>query len=243
MSVLKALFGPSREEIWRQLSREVGGQFHDGGLFTSSAVQARTDDWIITLDTVTTNNASYTRLRAPYFNPEGFRFEIYRASIFSDVAAALGMQDINVGHRRFDRNFVIKGNAPRRIRRLFDNAEIRRLIDAVPKIHLSVKGHEGWLSKFPDGMDELHFRTAGQLKDLAQLRTLFELFAEVLQQLCHEGRAYEDDVRIHIRRLRAPGGQIKDKYVLWEGDGPRRDAPPHSGGSRTPWPFRPLFRC
>jgi len=51
-----------------------------------------------------------------------------------------------------------------------------------------------------------------------------EPFAEVLQQLCHEGKAYEDDVRIHIRRLRAPGGQIKDKYVLWEGDGPRRDA-------------------
>ncbi len=224
MSVLKALFGPSREEIWRQLSKEVGGQFHDGGLFTSSAVQARTDDWIITLDTLTTNNASYTRLRAPYFNPEGFRFEIYRAGIFSDVAVALGMQDIEVGHRRFDRDFVIKGNAPRRIRRLFDNEEIRRLIDALPKIHLSVKGHEGWLSKYPAGMDALHFQKAGQLKDLAQLRTLFELFAEVLQQVCHEGKAYEDDVRIHIRRLRAPGGQIKDKYVLWEGDGPRRDA-------------------
>ena len=234
MSVLKSLFGPSREEIWRQLSREVGGQFHDGGLLTSSAVQARTDDWIITLDTLTTNNASFTRLRAPYFNPEGFRFEIYRAGIFSDVAVALGMQDIEVGHRRFDRDFVIKGNTPRRIRRLFDNEKIRRLIDALPKIHLSVKGHEGWLSKFPEGMDALHFQTAGRLKDLAQLRTLFELFAEVLQQLCHEGKAYEDDVRIHIRRLRAPGGQIKDKYILWEGDQPRRDAAAALGRLRDP---------
>ena len=25
-------------------------------------------------------------------------------------------------------------------------------------------------------------------------------------------------------RLSAPGGEIKDKYLLWEGDGPRRDA-------------------
>jgi len=224
MSVLKSLFGPSREEIWRQLSREVGGRFHDGGFFTSSAVQARTDDWIITLDTLSTNNASYTRLRAPYFNPEGFRFEIYRAGIFSDVAVALGMQDIEVGHRRFDRDFVIKGNAPRRIRRLFDNEEIRRLIDALPKIHLSVKGHEGWLSKYPAGMDELHFQSTGVIKDLARLRTLFDLFAEVLQELCHEGEAYEDDVEIHIRRLSAPGGEIKDKYLLWEGDEPRRDA-------------------
>ena len=122
MSLVKALFGPSREEIWRQLSREVGGQFHEGGFFTPSAVQARTHDWIITLDTHTqgdgNTNVTSTRLRAPYFNPEGFRFEIYRASIFSGPGKALGMQDIEVGHPRFDREFVIKGNAPRRVLQL-----------------------------------------------------------------------------------------------------------------------------
>ncbi len=228
MSFLKSLFGPSRKEIWQQLSAEVGGRFHEGDLFTASAVQARADDWIITLDTftVSTGNSSqtYTRLRAPYFNPEGFRFEVYRASLFSGLGKGLGMQDIEVGHPRFDDDFVIKGNAPGRVRRLFDNKRIRRLIDAQPKIRLSVKAHEGWFSKFPAGVDELHFQSTGVIKDLTQLRTLFDLFAEVLQQVCHEGEAYEDDVGIHIRRLRAPGGEIKDKLVLWEGDEPRRDA-------------------
>ena len=228
MSFLKALFGPSRTEIWQQLSREMGGRFHEADFFRGSAVQARTADWIITLDTYTVSTGkssqTYTRLRAPYFNPEGFRFEIYRAGIFSELGKGLGMQDIEVGHPRFDRDFVIKGNAPGRVRRLFDNPRIRHLIDAQPRIRLSVKGHEGLFSKFPDGVDELHFQSTGVIKDLAQLRTLFDLFAEVLQQVCHEGRAYEDDVRIHIRRLRAPGGEIKDRHVLWEGDRPRRDA-------------------
>ena len=228
MSLLKALFGPSRKDIWRQLSRKVGGQFHEGGLFTQSAVQARTDDWIITLDTYTQStgnmNTTYTRLRAPYYNPEGFRFEIYRSSIFTEMGKALGMKDIEVGHPRFDGEFVIKGSDPRRVRRLFDNEKIRHLIDAQPRIRLSVKGHDGWLGKFPPGVDELHFQSAGVIKDLAQLRTLFDLFTEVLQQVCHEGDAYEDDVRIHIRRLRAPGGEIKDTYLLWEGYEPRRDA-------------------
>ena len=228
MSLLKALFGPSRKDIWQQLSGELGGQFHEGGLFTQSAVQARTDDWIITLDTFTSGdgktNQTYTRLRAPYFNPEGFRFEIHRASIFSGLGKALGMQDIEVGHPRFDQDFVIKGNAARRVRRLFDNEKIRHLIDAQPRIRLSVKGHDGWLSKFPAGVDELYFQAAGVIKDLAQLQTLFDLFAEILQQVCHEGRAYEDDVRIHMRRLRAPGGRIEDMHVLWEGDEPRRAA-------------------
>jgi len=228
MSFLKSLFGPSQKTIWRQLSREVRGQFHEGGLLTTTAVQARAGDWIITLDTVTTGdgktNQTFTRLRAPYFNPERFRFEIYRASIFSGLGKALGMQDVGVGHPRFDQDFVIKSNRPGRVRRLFDNPRIRKLIDAQPRINLSVKAHEGWFSKFPDGVDELHFQAAGVIKDLAQLKTLFDLFAEVLREVCHEGRAYEDDVRIHIRRLRAPGGRIEDKHVLWESYEMRRDA-------------------
>ena len=237
MSLLKALFGPSQEEIWRQFSREVGGQFHEGGFLTSSAVQARTDDWIITLDTYTQGGQApqtYTRLRAPYFNPESFRFEIYRSGFFSELWKGMGMQDIEVGHPRFDRDFVIKGNAPGRVRRLFDNEKIRHLIDAQPSIHLSVKGHEGMLSKFPAGVDELHFQSGSTIKNLAQLRKLFDLFAEILQQLCHEGKAYEDDVRIHMRRLRAPGGRIRDKYVIWEGDEPRRAAAIALGRLRDP---------
>lgn len=228
MSILKALFGPSQKEIWRQLSAKVGGRFHEGGFFGASAVQARHRDWIITLDTYTQSTGNthqtFTRLRAPYFNPEGFRFEIYRSSIFSGLGKSLGMQDIAVGHPRFDEDFVIKGTAPGRVRRLFDNEKIRRLINAQPRIRLSVKAHEGWLSKFPAGVDELHFQSAGVIKDLAQLRALFDLFAEVLQQVCHEGRAYEDDVRIHMRRLRTPGGRIEDKHILWESHGQRRDA-------------------
>ncbi len=228
MSILKALFGPSQKEIWRQLSTEVHGRFHEGGLFSQTVVQARTRDWIITLDTYTAGdgktNQTFTRLRAPYFNPERFRFEIYRASIFSGLGKAMGMEDIEVGHPRFDETFVIKSNAPRRVRQLFDNERIRHLIDAQPKIHLSVKAHEGWFSKFPAGVDELHFQAAGTIKDLAQLRTLFDLFAEVLRQVCHDGKAYEDDVDIHIRRLRAPGGRIEDRHILWESYGNRRDA-------------------
>ena len=238
MGLLKALFGPSRKEIWQQLSQEVGGSFHEGGLLTASAVQARAGDWIVTLDTFTQGdgktNQTFTRLRAPYFNPEGFRFEVYRASIFSGLGKAMGMQDIEVGHARFDQDFVIKGNELERVRQLFDNRRIRSLIDAQPRIQLSVKGHEGWFSKFPAGVDELHFQAAGAIKDLEQLRALFDLFSEVLQEVCHGGGAYEDDARIHMRRLQAPGGRIEDKYVLWDSFESRRDAARALGRLRDP---------
>ena len=231
MSLLRALFGPSRREVWRQLAGDVDGEFHDGGFFGKSAVQARTGDWIITLDTYTEGdgktNRTYTRIRAHFFNPEGFRFEIYRTGLLSGLGKAMGMQDIEVGHPRFDRDFVVKGNSGRRVRRLLDNGKTRRGIAAQRRIHLSVKGRDGWFGRFPAGVHELHFRARGVIKDLAQLRTLFGVFGQVLQDTCwdgHDGTTYRDDVRTQVRRLSAPGGRVRKKYVLWEGDGPRRDA-------------------
>lgn len=113
MSFLKALFGPSKEDVWTQLAADVGGQFHQGGFFSTSAVQVQAGDWTITLDTFTQgdgkNNQTYTRLRAPYVNPEGFTFRIHRAHLFSGLGKALGMQDIEVGYARSTRRMSSAG--------------------------------------------------------------------------------------------------------------------------------------
>ncbi len=229
MSFFRALFGPSKEQVWTELAHEVEGRFLEGGLFSADAVQVRAGDWIITLDTYTVSTGqssqTYTRLRAPYVNPERFHFRIYRSSMFSGLGKLFGMQDIEVGHEVFDRDFVIQGTSARRVRGLFENSKIRALIQQQPRIDLRVKDDEGWFQgKFPDGVDELCFVCGGVIKDLTQLRGLFELFAEVLNQLCHEGKAYDDDVDLHIERLKGPGGRIESKLLLWEGDEPRRHA-------------------
>ena len=62
---------------------------------------------------------AYTRMRAPYVNPEGFRFTIYRKGVFSDLGKLLGMQDIEVGDPDFDEAFIIKGNDESKVRDLF----------------------------------------------------------------------------------------------------------------------------
>jgi hypothetical protein len=145
--------------------------------------------------------------------------------MFSGLGKLFGMQDIEVGHEVFDRDFIIQGTSAPRVRGLFGNAKIRALIQKQPRIDLRVKDDEGWFQdKFPGGVDELYFVCGGVIKDMDQLRGLFELFAEVLNQLCHEGKAYEDDVDLHIERLKGPGGRIESRLLLWEGDEPRRNA-------------------
>jgi hypothetical protein len=203
MAILRKLFGPSREEVWRQLSAAVGGEYLDGGWWKQDKVEVRHGEWIVTLDVYVVSNGkssqTYTRMRAPYVNLEGFRFTIYRHGFFSDIGKWLGMQDVEVGHPQFDRDFIIKGSSEARLRELFSNERVRTLIARQPDIHFSVKDDEGWFGPhFPERVDELHFTTGGVIKDVERLKLLFDLFAETLDQLCHMGSAYEraPDVRL-----------------------------------------------
>lgn len=199
MAFLQSAFGPGREEVWRQLCAEIGADFVDGGFWKGDKVQAHVHNWTITLDTYTVSSGhshvTYTRMRAPFVSRDGFRFRIYRKGFFSGLGKALGMQDIEVGHSlHFDEDFIIQGNDESKVRSLFANPEIRRLIEEQPRIRLELKDDEGFFrTRFPEGVDELYFQVMGVIKDVDRLKKLFNLFAEVLEELQRLGSAGEED--------------------------------------------------
>jgi hypothetical protein len=199
MGFLRSLFGPSKAEIWQQLALEIGATYVDGG-WSGAKVVARHEQWMITLDTVDDGDSgTYTRLRAPYVNQDGFQFTIYRKGLFTELGKWLGMQDVEVGHPQFDDDFVIKGNDQKKLRALFANPRIRELIQIQPTIHLKVKDDEGWFgATFPEGVDELYFLVPGIIRDVDRLKLLYDLFAETLEHLCRIGSAYEDDPKVTL---------------------------------------------
>jgi hypothetical protein len=201
MDLLRHWFGPYKHEVWAQLANEIGAQYEPDGFFKNGRVVVRHDQWTITLDTfvVSTGKSThtYTRMRAPYVNPDGFRFRIYRKGFFSDLGKMLGMQDIEVGHKPFDEDFIIQGTDVKQVQALFANEQIRQLIAVQPAVDLSVRDDEGWFQMaFPQGVDELHFQVGGTIKDINHLKLLFDLFAETLEHLCRIGSAYEDDPKV-----------------------------------------------
>ncbi len=198
MGLLRSLFGPSREEVWSELCRQMGAQYVAGGFWKGDKVVATIGQWPVTLDTYTTSSGqsstTYTRMRAPFVNKDGFHFNIYRRSVFSGLGKMLGMQDVQIGEPVFDEDFIIKANNEVTVRRFLDNPRLRSLFQAQPRISLEVRDDEGWFgTQFPQGVDAMYFSTVGVIKDLALLRGLYELFAEALNQLCHIGSAYEND--------------------------------------------------
>ena len=192
--LLMGLFGPSKKEVWQQLSEEIQADYIEGGFWKGDKIQAHVDNWIVVLDTYTVSNGksstTYTRMRAPFINLDGLYFKIYREGLFSGIGKMLGMQDINVGYNQFDENFIIKGNDEDRVRRLFSNERIRSLIEVQPRMNLEIKDDEGFFStRFPEGVDELYFLVPGVIRDVEQLKELYELFGEVLKELCEMGSA------------------------------------------------------
>src|SRR3954451_11430267 len=168
-------FGPSKDEAWRRLGEEAGAEFIEGGFWKGSKVQAHVGPWTVTLDTHTVHTGhahfTYTRMRAPYVNPEGFRFTAYRKGLFSELGKLLGMQDVEVGDPEIDEAFIVKGSDEYKVRELFADPEVRALAGVrelrslplgQPSIRLTVKDGEGWFGpSFPEDVDELHFQVVG----------------------------------------------------------------------------------
>ena len=191
---LTNLFGPSREEVWRELARQVGGWYVEGNHWRLEKVEARVKNWTITLDIqrvgIGENPTFCTRLRAPYVEAGDFRFQVYRAGVFSWLGKWLGVQDLVVGHEPFDTDFVIQANDERRVRELLGNARIRELITRQPRIHFGSQPGQAWgEGAVPPGVSELRFHVRDAIKDIGRLRSLYDLFAETLDQLCRQGSA------------------------------------------------------
>jgi hypothetical protein len=196
-------FGPSKDEAWRRLGEEAGAEFIEGGFWKGSKVQAHVGPWTVTLDTHTVHTGhahfTYTRMRAPFVNPEGFRFTAYRKGLFSELGKLLGMQDIEVGDPEFDGAFIVKGTDEFKVRDLFAAPEVRALMTAQPQIRLEVKDSEGWFGpSFPEDVDELYFQVLGVIKEVDRLKALFDLFAAVLDRLCRIGSAYKQDPGVSL---------------------------------------------
>jgi len=197
MTFFRTLFGPSKQEIWRQFAAEIGASIVPGGFWKGDKIEATHGSWTVVLDTYTVSTGkstiTYTRMRAPYLTADGFHFTVYRQGVFSTIGKWFGMQDVTVGYEDFDRDFIIKGNDEEKLRQLFSNQSVRELIAVQPEIHFSVENNDGnvWTKMFPAGVDELKFEVVGVIKDLERLKLLYELFAETLDELCRIGSAVD----------------------------------------------------
>jgi hypothetical protein len=193
---LQKIFGPSQKETWTKLSEELEATFIKGGIWNASKVVAHEKKWTVTLDTFAVHTGKvtipFTRMRAPFISKDGFRFKVYRRGFFSGIAIFFGRKTVSAGIPDFDKKFVIQSNDEFKLRKLFAHDAIRQVVESQKEIHLEIKDDEGWTgTKFPSDVDELYFHASGIIKDNDRLKSMFRLFAEILNELVTIGSANE----------------------------------------------------
>jgi hypothetical protein len=119
--------------------------------------------------------------------------------VFTGLGKLLGMQDIEIGDAEFDQAFVVQSNNETRTRALLADQKLRDLLLSQSNITLKVIDDEGRFGpNFDEHVDELYFETASVIKDIERLKSLFDLFAETMHQLCTIGSAYEVDPSLPV---------------------------------------------
>ena len=164
------------DAAWRQFASElVGAEFQQGNLFRRSKVEVPVNGRMASLDeyAVSSGDSStvYTRLRAPLQNAGGLEFTIARRTLISNLDKLLGTKEIAIGDTEMDRLFVVRGNQEIRVRALFANPTLRRLIGDEKSIHVRVRN------------SQLNLEIQGSIRDVRRLKSLFELFKAILLQL------------------------------------------------------------
>lgn len=184
----------SKKAIWSQISERFDADYIKRKGFKPDRIEAFHGEWMIVFDTIAKDKVVFTRVRAPYVNRDDFKFKIFRSNAFTRGLTRIGLKDIDVGHPEFDHDFIIQGNDEFKLKMMFENPHIRKLLSYQPHAMLQIREKEMiFHKKFPKDVNEIYFETLGVIKDLDWLHDLYDLFAFTLDHLCHIGTAYEDD--------------------------------------------------
>ena len=174
--------------IWQELAEETGGKFIEGHSWHSDRTEVEYNNWKIIFDNFTLWSGKYhtemTRVIAPIISTNDFKFEIYRNGFIRKIEKLFGAQDVEIGNIEFDKAFVIKSNNEFKIKTFLRNKKIRNLIELEKEVNIQICDQKGiWEEKLPQNELELSFFWDEEIKDIEKLKSILNLFIEMLNEL------------------------------------------------------------
>ncbi len=200
---MRNIFGPSQTEAFQQIAKSLNADYHEVNARSKSArgrIDLTFSPWIITIDISESDNVDgrtfYTRLRAPYVQAikEAFNFELYRGDIFTKIGKLFGMQDIEIGDDRFDKDFVIQGNIPDKVQEFMQNKDMRHIISEQAHFHFKIdeKGEKD-NKALPEGIGLLSFKIGGVVTEEEEIKQFVALMKVALRQVVEIGLAKDEN--------------------------------------------------
>ena len=201
---MSEILGPGKEEVWRKFAEEINGKYIEGHYGQPDHIEVTHNKWTIIFDTYAVSNpfssrqenvGEFTIIKVPFYTRDSFQFSIREKGIINGMGKLFGAQDIEIGDAAFDKKYIIKGNDENKLQLLLSNKKILELIHFQKRICLELVDDEGfWGTKLSDGVFEITFVATNVIKNMEQLRSLYNLFIELLNQLSHIGSVVDKEV-------------------------------------------------
>ena len=106
---------------------------------------------------------------------------------------------VEIGDTELEQHYIINTNNTAKLQTLLSKPKIRQIILAQTPYLLTNQGQPAMLSKpFPAGVSELLYATGGDyfpfsLDNIDAITSVYDLFEEIMNQLCAMCSASEDD--------------------------------------------------
>jgi hypothetical protein len=177
------------KNIWKEFAIETDGKFIDREEpWLSDRTELEYNGWKIYFDNYDITSGKYsatmTRVIVPFISVDDFRFEIYRDGFIRKIEKIFGSQDFKIGQENFDKAFIIKTNNEAKIRTLLQNQQLRNQIEAQNKVNIVISDQKGiWENRLLKDELELIFYVDGEIKDFEILKSILNLFKEMLDGL------------------------------------------------------------
>ena len=189
------MFGPSKDQIWKEFSDTIGGSMHPGGFSEGwwggeSGIRVRYKGLEIIFDTYedffSRPRFKYTRVRARYQSSNPLNFTIRDKTFLDLFLGWLPHYSVKTDDRDFNWNFTCDASDESQLRVLLSFPIVRHLLKDISTLELKSRNKYGlgvFSTNFPAGTLELYLRVPGIEKDPVRLNRLYQLFTEVLDRL------------------------------------------------------------
>ncbi|MFH2007086.1 MAG: hypothetical protein ABI333_10915 [bacterium] len=186
---MKRDFSEHSAVLWDQIAKELEGDFLETKEWVSSRLVATDGEWRVALDYHQhpgyRSTAIYTRFHAPYMSENPFRFRLRYEHFEHKLGKLVGLQDIEVGDKKFDKTFLIQSNQTNRFTTILNRKRLRELLQAEPHVRLLLHDDLGfWGEHYDKPTRDVSIELHGRIKDVERLKRLYDTLAEVMTGLC-----------------------------------------------------------
>jgi len=188
-TIYRSIFGKDYGSVWRQFAKESKGTYFPGG---EQKVEFLYKDHKIIFDTFThytsvgrsSRESEYVRAMVEFQSPDSLKLLVMPQDLIENISKLFGAQDIIIGDKAFDKNFMIKGNDEYKAQLILSDSSIKKCLLELDFIRLEISNETGLFDeKVTEGNYMLYYISDKKIKHIDDLNKMYKLFGNLINVL------------------------------------------------------------